>query len=282
MRINKTFFAVVAITLTLTTNTFSGNAQNDLSRPVTQIYELAIGGGSSYSSYLSTQQYSGRWYTLGGEWSKATHWNPEHMVLSFKTELEYANLNNSSYSYYASMQQFDFRFRWGLQWRKRISKEFQFTVGGELDINAGALSIGRNSNNPANAFGRIGLDVCASASWKTKIKQLPIVVRDQVSLPAMGVFFAPEYGEPYYEIWMGNRKGLAHAGSVANNFQIENQISVMLDFGRTAMEVGYRYQYQSYWANNINTHMQGHMFVVGIIPHGLGIKRKANINSSIY
>lgn len=108
------------------------------------------------------------------------------------------------------------------------------------------------------------------------------MISDQMSVPTLGAFFAPQYGETYYEIWLGNHNGLAHCGWWGNNFGIRNLLSVKLDFGRTAMEIGYQYERQSYWANSLNTVINTHQFVIGVIPHGLGLKRKSNINSPLY
>ncbi len=252
----------------------------EVSRPVTQIYRLEIGGGRAYSSYLSPLGYSGKALSATGEWSKATQWNPENMIMEFNGGGTMLDLVNPAHT--ASMIGLDMFFDWGLQWRKRLPYNLQVSAGGAVEINGGVLYLPRNGNNPANALFRAGIDAKGSVSWKTKIKSLPIVVRDQVSVPTIGAFFAPQYGETYYEIYLGNHSGLAHFGWWGNNFGINNHLAVMLDFGRTAMEVGYRYEYRSYWANQINTHLSRHSFTIGIIPHGLGIKRKSNINSSIY
>lgn len=258
----------------------SSMSAGELPRPVTQIYRVEIGGANARSSYLSPLEYKGRGISASGEWSKATQWNPENLIMVFNGGGSMLNMFNPART--ASMIGLDISFDWGLQWRRRLPYNLQVSAGGALDINGGVLYLPRNGNNPANALFRAGIDVKGSLSWKTKIRSIPIVVRDQLSVPSLGAFFAPQYGETYYEIYLGNHSGLGHFGWWGNNFGINNHLSVILDFGRTAMEIGYRYKYQSYWANQINTHLSRHSFTIGIIPHGLGIKRKANINSSIY
>ena len=59
-------------------------------------------------------------------------------------------------------------------------------------------------------------------------------------------------------------------------------LSIKLDFGRTAMEIGYRYDYRSYFANHIVTRTSLNSFVIGVIPQGLGLKKRTKAISSLY
>lgn len=252
----------------------------ELPRPVTQQYRIGVGSSRALSTYLSPLHYSGKVYSLSGEWSKASQWSPENLIMDFNAEFDMRSMQNPMHI--AAMEGIDIYFSWGLAWRKRLPYNLQLTAGGAVRANGGALYLTRNGNNPVTALASIGLDASASLSWRMQIKKLPIVVSDQVSLPTLSGFFAPQYGETYYEIWLGNRNGLAHCGWWGNNFGIRNLLSVKLDFGRTAMELGYRYDRQSYWANSLNTVINTHQFVIGVIPHGLGLKKKSKINSAIY
>lgn len=259
--------------------TFLANAQ-ELSRPVLQQYRLEIGRGTALSTYLSPLHYDGTVIGMSGQWSKASQWAPESLVMQFNAAGYMRDYKNPART--ATMIGFDGMFSWGMQWRKRLPYSLQVTVGGSLDLSGGCLYLTRNGNNPVTALASASIDINASLSWRFKIGKLPMVLSDEVRLPSLGCFFAPEYGETYYEIWLGNRKGLAHCGWWGNRFCIDNLLSLKLDFGRTAMEIGYRYDYNSSWANYLSTRLHTHTFVIGIIPHGLGIKRRAAINSPLY
>lgn len=263
----------------ISTFTFLANAQ-ELSRPVLQQYRLEIGGGTALSTYLSPLRYDGTVIGMSGQWSKASQWAPESLVMQFNAAGYMRDYKNPART--ASMIGFDGMFAWGMQWRKRLPYSLQVTAGGSLDLSGGCLYLTRNGNNPVTALASASLDINASLSWRFKIGKLPIVLSDEVRLPSLGCFFAPEYGETYYEIWLGNKKRLAHCGWWGNRFCIDNLLSLKLDFGRTAMEIGYRYDYNSSWANSLSTRLHTHTFVIGIIPHGLGIKRRAPINSPLY
>jgi hypothetical protein len=252
----------------------------ELPRPVLQEYRLEIGGGTALSTYLSPLRYDGTVIGMSGQWSKASQWAPESLVMQFNAAGYMRDYKNPART--ASMIGFDGMFAWGMQWRKRLPYSLQVTAGGSLDISGGCLYLTRNGNNPVTALASASLDINASLSWRFKIGKLPMVLSDEIRLPSLGCFFAPEYGETYYEIWLGNKKGLAHCGWWGNRFCIDNLLSLKLDFGRTAMEIGYRYDYNSSWANSLSTRLHTHTFVIGIIPHGLGIKRRAAINSPLY
>lgn len=249
-------------------------------RPVVQEYRLEVGGGTALSTYLSPLRYNGTVFGVSGQWSKASQWVPESLVMQFEANGNLRDYLNPAHT--ASMIGIDGMFTWGMQWRKRLPHSLQVTAGGSLDLSGGCLYLTRNGNNPVNVYASASLDLNASLSWCFTIGRLPMILADEVRIPSLGCFFSPEYGETYYEIWLGNHKNLAHCGWWGNNFRINNLLSVKMDFGRTAMEVGYRYDYRSAYASHLNTQVSTHSFVIGIIPHGLGIKRHQKINSPLY
>lgn len=251
------------------------------SRPVTGYYNLEIGGTFVKATYLSPLTYKDTQYSLSGNWSKALPFNPEHAVMEFDLNADFSNLLNPAKT--ARMVGLNGDFTWTMSWRKRLSHNFQVTAGGGLDISGGAYYLIRNSNNPVQAMANVSLTLAASASKHFKIGGLPVLVADRVKLPSFGVFFCPGYGETYYEIYLGNHKNLAHAGWWGNNFRIDNLLSFTLDFGRTAMMLGYRLNVTTQWANNLNSKIITNSFVIGVIPGGIGLKKpKASPEETIY
>ena len=80
--------------------------------------------------------------------------------------------------------------------------------GGEAALTLGGLYNLRNSNNPATAKAAIDLGATAMASYHFYISRLPVTLRYQVSLPVIGTFFSPEFGQSYYEMFgIGNCSG---------------------------------------------------------------------------
>lgn len=242
------------------------------SRPVTGVYSIEIGRQNVLATYLSPLHYTGKSLGVTGAWSKAMPFSPERAIMHFDTSFAFSNLSNPAHT--ATMIGLQGSFNWGMSWRHRLPSDFQITLGGTAGIEGGAYYLLRNGNNPVEAIGNISLAAKASVSKPIKIGKLPILLRDEISLPTIGMFFSPEYGETYYEIYLGNHKNLLHAGWWGNNFRIDNLISATLDFGRTAMTVGYHFNAYNQWACNLNTKMLSHSFVIGVVPGGIGLKKR--------
>ena len=273
----RIFILVLGSCLSLT-----GNAQEkDFSdRPVVGFYNIEMGGTSVKASYLSPLTYKGSSVGVSGLWSKSMPFSPQKAIMVFEVNGNFSNLLNPAQT--ARMVGLNGEFSWSMEWRKRLKKDWQITAGGGPTISGGAYYLLRNSNNPVEALANFSLQFTGSVSKHFRIGRLPILITDRIRLPFLGVFFCPGYGETYYEIYLGNHKGLAHAGWWGDNFRIDNLLSVTLDFGRTAMEIGYRINAYNQWANNLNTKIITNSFVIGVIPHGIGLKKKSRANYSIY
>ena len=239
-------------------------------RPVTSVYNIELASQRDISTYLSPLFYTGWDLGVSGSWSKAFNHRPERWLMRFEAGLDLSNMHNPVKT--ALMFGLTAQFRWGMLARWRPAPRWQVAVGPMLDIFGGALYISRNGNNPVTAMFQAGVAAAAMGSYRFHIGRLPMLLTDEVMLPTLSGFFSPEYGEPYYEIYLGNHSGLAHLGWWGNAFGINNLLSVKLDFGRTAMQVGYRLDYRSYYADHLTTRTLRHALVIGIIPQGLGLK----------
>lgn len=251
----------------------SGNVSEDVSRPVTGIYAVEIGGKNVLATYLSPLHYTGTSVALSGAWSKAMPFNPESAIMHFNASAEFDKMLNPMHT--ARMLALSASFNWGMSWRKMLPRDIQLTLGGSIGIDGGGYWLLRNGNNPIQALASVNLAARASLGKPFRVGKLDLLLRDEVSLPSLSLFFSQEYGESYYEIYLGNHKGLVHPGWWGNNFRIDNLLSVTFDFGRTAAMIGYRFKADTQWANNLNTRLLTHSFVIGVIPGGIGLKPKA-------
>ena len=247
-----------------------------LPRPVTGIYNLELGGTFVTATYLSPLRYSGSAFTLSGSWTKAFNRHPERMTMRFDAAVDVDFTDNPSGN--ANILGFDARFGWGLGAQWRPAPRWRAGVGGGVDVLAGLLYSTRNGNNPVQVVARTGLAANAFCAYTFCIGRLPVVVEDEVTLPLLSGFFCQEYGESYYEIYLGNHKGLAHFGYPGNALAIDNLLSFKLDFGRTAMQIGYRLDIDTFHANQLKTQTLRNAIVIGVIPGGLGLKQKKTEN----
>jgi len=102
------------------------------------------------------------------------------------------------------------------------------------------------------------------AWFNTRLGQLPVTLLYQVQLPVTGVFFAPEYDESYYEIYLGNHKNLAHLGWWGNRLDMTHYLGADFNLGKTTLRVGYRSRMEHWTVNNLHVHDFTHSLVLGI------------------
>lgn len=239
-------------------------------RPIIGSYRIEIGKRFDFASYLSPFSYSGTNVALSGFWAKVMPRHPQSMAMTFDGRANFGNLLNPA----GTAREIDLhaQFRWGLEWQRRFAGQWLVSVGGNAGVYGGMVYLPRNGNNPAAAQFAIGIGAQAYASKLVRIGRLPVLISDRLALPLAGAFFCQQYGESYYEIYLGNRKGLAHFGWPGNRFGIDNLLMVTFDFGTTAMELGYRFSFQNEQANRLTTRFTSHSLVIGVIPGSIGVK----------
>lgn len=234
------------------------------SRPITQVYGLELGGANISCTYLSPLPYTGSGFSLYGGWGKEMKQNPEKLVMAFTAGIDLTMAENPAHT--ARMLGMACRFGWGPSWRHRFDHGIQMTLGGALDIFGGAQWLPINGNNPVQAMAYAGIDITAGLLWNTHIGRLSVTLADRASLPTLGAFFMQEYGESYYEIYLGNHSGLAHFGWWGNAFGIDNHFTVSLNFPRYRRSIllGYRLAVRSFHANHTTTQYVRNAFTIGM------------------
>ena len=121
-----------------------------------------------------------------------------------------------------------------------------------------------NSNNPVTERAHANLGATGMAWFNTRLGRKPITLRYQLQLPVMGVFFAPEYDESYYEIYLGNHKNLAHLGWWGNRLDMTNYLGADLQMGKTTLRIGYRNRLEHWTVNHLHVHDISHSLVLGL------------------
>lgn len=232
-----------------------------ISRPISSCYTLEIGRRHSLCTYLSPLVYHGADFALQGVWRKQMGFSP-YWDMEFRGGLEFADTQSPAKN--SSTLGFNAFFSWGMERMWQLPDNFKVGVGGSASAQAGVLYLRRNSNNPANALARVGLNITASVSKPVKVGRLNMTIFDHASLPSLGIFFSPEYGETYYEIYLGNRKNLVQCGWWGSNFGLDNLLGAELNFGRRSLVLGWRYDLYTQHAQNIDTQLWRHSAVVGI------------------
>ncbi len=255
-------------------------------RPVVSAYTFEIGGTQITDTYLSPLRYSGWSASLQYERLQAMKFSPERWIMQLRAGLTIDGTENPAKN--ASMWNAALRLEWGMMHRWQLPNRLTLALGGSTGIDFGCLYSSRNGNNPASAKASWTINITAMASYQLKIGKLPITLRYQPTIPVTGIFFAPDYGELYYEIYLGDDSGLVHPAWWGNYFRMENLLTADLHFGNTCLRLGYRGNILSTEVNNINTRIITNSFVVGIsgewisLSPGKGISTTARTISALY
>lgn len=288
----KKYAAVLAAGLCLNAfiataqETWTETAETETWRPVTSAYVLRAGGAHVADTYLTPVIYDG--WNVGFDYTRmqAMKFSPEKWVMQLRIAADGGRTKNPPGN--AIMWNADITADWSMMRRWTPLPHFTVGVGGYTGINGGVIYLSRNGNNPASAKADWHLGVTAYATYKLKLWKFQTLLRWQGSMPLLGAFFSPAYGELYYEIWLGNHSGLAHFAWPGNFRQIDNEISVDINMGTTWLRLGYRSHVLSTRVNDITSRLITNSAVVGITTEWISLRpdrlpgKQARIISALY
>ncbi len=267
--------AIIALAAVFTS--IAGESDITVLRPVMSAYTFEIGSSRIADTYLSPLRYTGWSAAFAYERMQAMKFAPEKwmMSLGFEAGLE-RTLNQSGN---ATIWGAGLTARWGMMNRITTIGPVKIAVGGSTTLNIGALYTSRNGNNPVAAKASWTVNATAMAWYNVKIKSLPITLRWQPTLPLTGCFFSQQYGELYYEIYLGDHSNLAHWAWPGNYFSLDNLLTADIRFGATALRVGYHSSILSTKVNNITTRLISNSFVIGVSGEWLSLSPDRHISA---
>ncbi len=239
-------------------------------RPVLSQYMIEAGSAHPCDTYLTPLHYSGWQGALAYERMQAMRFDPERWVMALGGRLSLGRALNPARN--AAMWSIAFNPHWTMLWRHRLPAGFTVGAGGRVEALAGALYLARNGNNPVAARGSLTIGAAALAAWNGRIGPLRLTLAYRPSMPLTGIFFAPDYDELYYEIWLRNHRGLVHGAWPGNYFRLDNLVTADLHFGATTLRLGYRCGIFSQRASGIVSREVAHSLVVGICTEWLSLR----------
>lgn len=253
-----------------------GSASAQILRPVTSAWTLEVGGASEANTYLTPLRYSGWTAGLGLERWQAMRFNPERWVMRLDVRGDLTRTLSPAKN--SVMWGMDVTGAWAMMWRARnlFCSGFTCGVGPLAELELGVLYLPRNGNNPAQARAAFTFGATAYASYSFSVGKLPVVLRYQPSLSLLGAFFCPDYGELYYEIYLGNHSGLAHFAWPGSYRRFMSVLTADLRFGATALRLGYRAGVVSSKANDIVNRSVTNSFSIGVSGEWMMLRPSAN------
>ncbi len=238
-------------------------------RPVLSAYTLEAGSSHLADTYLSPLKYSGFALALNYERMQAMKFDPSRWVMRMNARVGFESAQNPARN--ASMLDLDLSYTWGMMRRFNFSGGWSVLAGGSTGIDGGVFYNARNSNNPASAKCAWTVNAVAGALYNGRLRGIPFCARYMAELPLTGVFFGPQYGELYYEIYLGDHSKLAHCAWPGNFFRLDNLATVDLRFGATVLRLGYRCAILSTKEAHLVTRRVTHTAVIGVASEWISL-----------
>lgn len=258
----------ILATLVLATSCLYSSAQDSLQvevlRPSISSFTAEVGGASILDTYLTPIRYHGVNTRLAYEGLRAMKFSPDRWIMQGVTAVEYANVQNPAGNH--TMHSLMIDAKWGMmhRWNDVFTPRLTLHLGGSPQLRGGVIYNAYNSNNPVSAKIRLSLNLSAMASYHINVGRVPVTLRYQATLPTIGAFFSLDYGEAFYELYLGNTQGIVNVGWWGNRFDMENLLTADLHLGNSVLRLGYRNLIETSWVHNLNTQIFTHGFVIGI------------------
>ena len=238
---------------------------------------LGIGKAFLSDSYLSPLTYDGVSISLMHDRIQVSPHGGGDLLLQQQFQIHTAITRNPT----ASASEYYGDIRYHLTGLYPLWKADRLTLlgGGGAGISLGGIYNVRNSNNPGSLKTAVNLQLSTMAlyHWKS------VTFRWQLTSPFAGMFFSPEYGHSYYEIFtLGNNKGTVHFGSFHNQLALQNYFTIDVPIRNVTLRAGYLGHFYRTDVNQLVTRIVSHQFMVGMVFESIhfGGKRMRN-NPSI-
>jgi len=245
-------------------------------RPVTSAYMFNIGGAKLVNTYLTPIKYSGVDFGFAYERMQAMKFDPDRWVMRLTASVDMNKTENPVRN--ADMWRLVGDVSWGMTYRWRLPFGIVVAAGGSTGIDLGCMYNPRNGNNPVAVEAAWTVNATGYATWQTKVGRIPVTLKYQPTIPVAGVFFSPDYGELFYEIYLGNHSGLAHFAWWGSYFRMDNLLTADLHFGATALRLGFRSDLLSTKVNNIVTRAATYSAVVGVAGEWMSLDPKKRLD----
>lgn len=233
-----------------------------LLRPVSSAWTLEWGAAELADTYLTPLVYKGSHYSIAYERAQAMRFSPERWTQQLDASVSFDYTHNQVQN--AQMANAMVGLSWGMMRYWALPDRLRVGIGPQMSARVGVMYLGRNGNNPASAKGAAAIGPMGFVSWRASVAGIPVTLRYEGSLPSLGAFFSPEYAQLYYQIYLGDRKGLAHCAWWGNRLEYSQLLTADIVLGSTFLRIGYRGHYISSKVNRLVTHEYSNALVIGV------------------
>lgn len=242
-------------------------------RPVTSTYTLEIGSAHIADTYLTPMHYTGTHTALAYTRLQAMRFDPRRWTMQLRLGADADFTKNPAKN--ITLYNLGIRASWAMMRRIPLSPAISAGIGPAIDFDAGVLYIDRSGNNPASARAALTADASAYAQWRGNILGIPVTARYAALLPIAGAFFSPDYGELYYQIYLGYRTGLVHTAWWPTYFALDNLATINIHLGATTLTLGYHNTIRSTKTSSLVTRNTTHALTIGITTDWISLRPTA-------
>lgn len=153
-------------------------------------------------------------------------------------------------------------------WYRLFYENSRFTVlaGPGLVDYFGAVYTMRSTNNPGQVKAYIGASASAMGVWRFELLGLPMALNLSVDFPLVGLNFAPEYGQQYYEIYeYGQLKNTIHFAWPGNLNYINSRLALDIPVGATQLRIGFDGDWFGYNMEGLRCKMYSNTPGIGVV-----------------
>lgn len=267
---------LVFIWFSLSCLLFSQESTQQSVIPVNQSTLIGIGKAYLEDSYLSPIKYEGIVISLLHDRIKASRKYGSNILIQNQFRIQTAITKNptlSSSEYWGNLN-----YNLNIFYPLIDSGKLRLYGGGGTEALFGGIYNVRNTNNPGSLKTYVNLNLSSMVLYKLRNLSL----RWQLSTPFAGMFFSPEYGHSYYEIFtLGNDKGTVHFGSFHNQLALRSYFTVDIPFKNLTIRTGYLWDYYATDVNELITRTNAHQFMLGLAFESLYVGGKRAQDKSI-
>ena len=228
---------------------------------------------AQWDTYISNERYHGGGLTVLSQISRPTHWFGRRLYVQHLTQGNLAIAQPRS-DKHKTISGF---FHWQVVWQYHFLKGKERDVRSRWELNAGAglqtrLGFVYNTlggNNPASARAAVNIIASGQTRCHFDMWHKPFTAALQADVPLTGIFFSPDYGQSYYEIFsLGH---YSHNVQMVNPFRaFQANLLLTLDCRikeRTAIRLGWQGQFMQSHTNGLKTQDFHHNFLVGFVRY---------------
>lgn len=200
---------------------------------------------------LSRQQYRGPMFGITAQ-HENLYRHSEHLRWTVRAELVYSptvNVSRSARIHYAGL-----RLAYETHYSFPVGRGFSLEPGGYLEALGAVKYQTRNVNNIATGDVMLNLHLSLRAQYIKQWSRFGLRAGYRLSTPFLGLFFAPDYGQSYYELSLGLPSSLGPTlclGSFHNHQALLGDLQLDLIFPHGALILGFGHEHRWWHAHGL-------------------------------